>query len=103
MFSEEQKAWIVRNYAVHGSPTKLKRHFCRQFGISGRRTTTITPKSFVNVIKHFDKARDLKRTPRRKRESTESEGGLCRTILDEIGRNPSSTVRKLASVWSNVI
>ena len=97
MFSEEQKAWIVRNYAVHGSPTKLKRHFCRQFGISGRRTTTITPKSFVNVIKHFDKARDLKRTPRRKRESTESEGGLWRTILDEIGRNPSSTVRKLAS------
>ena len=37
MFSEEQKDWVARNYAVYGSPTVLKRRFLRPFGISGDR------------------------------------------------------------------
>ena len=86
-----------RNYAVYGSPIKLKFNSCRQLGLSARQTTAIPSKSLVEVIKYFEKDYGIKRAPRRKRQSTESEGGLCRTILDAIDRNSFSSIRKLAN------
>ena len=92
-FSEDQRIWIIEQYAANRSPTVVMREFMRKYGVTGRKTKSYSAKDFQRVFIHFQQNGTVKRAPGSGRKQIPSAKLL---VQSEIQDNPVSSVRQVS-------
>lgn len=95
MFSEDEKKWIVREFARTTSPAAVRRSFLAHFKIKGRATVKYKLFMFTRVRNHFEDFGSVHRIKpvAMKTKRTEVAVDEVKTFLQE---DPTCSLRKAA-------
>lgn len=94
MFTEDQRKWIVTEFAATRSPTAVRRKFIIKYGIVGRKKVRYAPNLFTEIFNHFQEHGSVKRV---KGAGRPSKLPTAKVLIEEELRNqPQTSVRKVA-------